>query len=305
MGFFYRTIRMLEHGIKPLYVFDGVAPDQKADELRKRSERRSEAAQDAAEAAETGTKQDVERFARRLVRPTRQQAEECRRLLRLMGVPYVDAPGEAEAQCSALAHAGSVYATASEDMDSMAFGTPLLLRHMTFSEAKKMPIMQISLHAALDLLSLRHEQFVDLCILLGCDYCSTIRGIGPKKALALIKEHGSIEGILRSLDSDRRYQVPSDWAYAEARRLFANPLITDPGEIELHWTAPDEEGLLQFLVKEKNFSEDRVKSNAKKLKDFRARGTQGRLDGFIRMPQPAASEKAPPAKDAKKKKVKR
>ncbi|CAF4430866.1 unnamed protein product, partial [Adineta steineri] len=97
MGMFYRTIRMIENGIKPVYVFDGKPPQMKSKELEKRLERRTEAAAEMSKAAEAGDEEAFDKFARRTVKVTREHAEECKRLLTLMGVPYVDAPTEAEA----------------------------------------------------------------------------------------------------------------------------------------------------------------------------------------------------------------
>ena len=89
-------------------------------------------------------------MTRRLVRVTKQHNDECKRLLSLMGIPYVEAPCEAEAQCAALAKSGKVWAAASEDMDTLCFGAPILLRHLTFSEARKMPIDEFNLEKALN-----------------------------------------------------------------------------------------------------------------------------------------------------------
>jgi flap endonuclease-1 len=142
MGLFYRTMRMVENGIKPLYVFDGAPPKLKSGELAKRFQRKTEAQASAEEAKETGTAEDVEKFSRRTVRVTREHNEECQRLLKLMGIPYIVAPTEAEAQCAVLARGGKVYAAASEDMDTLTFDSPILLRHLTFSEQRKEPILE-------------------------------------------------------------------------------------------------------------------------------------------------------------------
>lgn len=99
MGLFYRTIRLLENGIKPVYVFDGAPPDMKSGELAKRTERREEAQKALEKATEAGDAADMEKFNRRLVRVTKAHNAEAKELLKLMGVPYVDAPCEAEAQC--------------------------------------------------------------------------------------------------------------------------------------------------------------------------------------------------------------
>lgn len=158
MGMFYRTLRMVDNGIKPLFVFDGAPPKLKSGELAKRFQRKSEAAAAHEEAKETGTAEDVEKFSRRTVRVTREHNAECQTLLKLMGIPYIIAPTEAEAQCAVLARAGKVYAAASEDMDTLTFNTPVLLRHLTFSEQRKEPIQEIHLDKVLEGLDMEREQ---------------------------------------------------------------------------------------------------------------------------------------------------
>jgi flap endonuclease-1 len=158
MGLFYRTMRMVENGIKPLYVFDGAPPKLKSGELAKRFQRKTEAHAAAEEAKETGTAEDVEKFSRRTVRVTREHNEECQRLLKLMGIPFIIAPTEAEAQCAALARGGKVYAAASEDMDTLTFDSPILLRHLTFSEQRKEPILEIHLDKVLEGLEMERKQ---------------------------------------------------------------------------------------------------------------------------------------------------
>lgn len=158
MGLFYRTIRMCDNGIKPLYVFDGAPPKLKSGELAKRVQRKAEAHEAHDEAKETGTAEDMEKFSRRTVRVTREHNEDCKKLLTLMGIPYITAPTEAEAQCAVLARAGKVYAAASEDMDTLTFDSPILLRHLTFSEQRKEPIQEIHLDRVLEGLGMNRDQ---------------------------------------------------------------------------------------------------------------------------------------------------
>jgi len=221
LGFFYRTIRMVENGIKPVYVFDGKPPQMKSGELEKRTEKRAEAQKALETATEAGDTEEVDKQSRRLVKVTKSHVEEAQKLLSLMGVPFVKAPCEAEAQCAALQKAGKVYGVATEDMDALTFGTEVLLRHMTFSEARKMPIKEFYLQKVLEAADLTMDQFIDLCILLGCDYCDSIKGIGPKRAIELIRTHKSIETILEHVDS-KKYTIPENWPFKEARRLFMN-----------------------------------------------------------------------------------
>lgn len=133
-------------------------------------------------------------------------------------------------------------------------------------------------------------QFIDLCILLGCDYCGTIKGIGPKRAIDLIRQHGSIEEILENIDTNvsrwvakmllcskprsyswfylsfffllpflQKYPAPEDWLYKEARNLFLKPEVVDCSSVELKWSEPDEEGLIQFMCNEKQFRWAKIK----------------------------------------------
>lgn len=282
MGIFYRTIRMVENGIKPLYVFDGKPPEMKSGELAKRQEKRQEAQKSLEKAEEDGDIENIDKFSRRLVKVTKQHNEDCKHLLKLMGIPYVEAPCEAEAQCAVLVKAGKVYGVATEDMDGLTFGATTLLRHMTFSEARKMPIKEFSLPRVLAELEFTQDQFIDLCILLGCDYCESIRGIGPKRAVELLRQHGNLEKLIKSLDK-KKYPVPDDWPYEEVRRLFKEPEVADPDTIDIKWNDPDEDALVAFLCGDNGFSEDRVRNGAKKLAKARSGQTQGRLDNFFQV----------------------
>ncbi|CAL9730439.1 flap endonuclease 1 [Monosporozyma unispora] len=281
MGIFYRTLRMIDNGIKPVYVFDGKPPDLKKHELDKRKDRRKETEEKLKEAQDQAEKIKQER---RLVRVTPEHNKEAQVLLKLMGIPFVVAPSEAEAQCAELAKGGKVYAAASEDMDTLCYRTPFLLRHLTFSEAKKEPVQEVDTEKVLESLNLTIEQFIDLGLLLGCDYIESIRGIGPVTALKLIKEHGSLEAIIKYIEEgNTKWNVPEDWNYQGARDLFLHPDVIPSKEIDLKWSPPDEEGLMKYLCDEKLFNEDRVKSGITRLKKGLKSGTQVRLDGFFKV----------------------
>lgn len=212
-GMFNRSIKMMTAGIKPVFVFDGKPPEMKGGELAKRTARRAQAEAELEQAKETGDAEDIDKFSRRLVKVNKQHNDDCKELLRLMGVPVVEAPCEAEAQCAELAKNGKVYATATEDMDALTFRTPKLLRKLTFSQDKdkKQPILEIDFEAVLSGMELTYEQFVDLCIMCGCDYCGTIKGIGPKTAFKLIKQHDTLENVIAALRKEKKYQIPDDW----------------------------------------------------------------------------------------------
>jgi flap endonuclease-1 len=312
MGMFYRTLRMIDYSIKPCYVFDGKPPVLKGGELEKRLARREEANKNIEIMKESGTAEEVAKFERRTVKVTREQNEEAKKLLELMGIPYVNAPCEAEAQCAELAKGGKVYAAASEDMDTLCYKTPYLLRHLTFSEQRKEPIQEIDVVKVLEGLGMEQQQFVDLCILLGCDYCESIRGIGPVTAFKLIKEHGTIEGVIKFIEDnpDSKYKVPEEWPFEGARKLFLEPEVIPAKDVELKWNEPDEEGLIKFMVEEKGFSEERIKAGIARLKKGLKTTAQGRLDGFFKV-RPKTQEELAVAKkkrqveEAAKKKAKK
>lgn len=285
---------MVENGMKPLYVFDGKPPVLKGGELEKRLLKRQEAEKQIEELKETGTAEDLMKFEKRTVRASRQQNEEAKKLLLLMGIPYVDAPSEAEAQCAELARGGKVHAAASEDMDTLCYEPKFLLRHLTVAEARKLPVDEINYEELLKGLEMDRLTFVDLCILLGCDYCETIKGVGPVTAFKMIKEHGSLENIVKwiQLNPEKtKYKIPENWPYDEAKQLFMNPEIIKAEDVNFKWTEPQVEGLVEFMVKEKGFNEERIRSGAEKLKKSLKGGTQGRLDGFFTVVKPAQTKR--------------
>ncbi|KAK4051655.1 Elongation of fatty acids protein 2 [Microbotryomycetes sp. JL201] len=301
LGMFYRTIRMVENDLKPCFVFDGKAPELKQNiasrmreaesQLKKRFSRREEAKEDEAEAKETGTVEDVDRFNRRQVRVTPQHNDECKKLLTLMGIPWINAPGEAEAQCAELCRGNLVYGAGSEDMDTLTFNSPILVRHLTFSEARKMPIEVISLQDVLEGFNLTMDKFIEMCMLCGCDYLEPVKGIGAKTALKLVQEYDSFGDIVAHLRKGKN-PPPEDWPWEDAKKLFQKPDVTPAEHVTLEWKAPDVEGLVEFLVKDKGFAEDRVRKGADKLKARLAAKQQGRLDNFFTMkPKPPSDTK--------------
>jgi flap endonuclease-1 len=267
-GFFNRAANLLENGIKPVFVFDGKPPVLKYAELAKRKESKKKAekeAEDAAERAENAEDSDLEeaiddlnKASKRNIHITKQQTEDVKILLRLMGVPVIDAPCEAEAQCAELVKGGKVYAAGTEDMDALTFGTPVILRKLTMPESAKEKVIEIKVAKVLTGLELSYHQFIDFCILCGCDYCESIKGIGPKTALKMLHKHGDIETILENLPD--KYTVPASLEnnLEEVRKLFTNPDVKAAKEIEIVFGKPDREGIIDFLVGQKGFNKERV-----------------------------------------------
>ena len=89
-GIFNRTIRLLECGIRPVYVFDGKPPTLKSGELAKRGDRKRAAMEKLEAAQEDGNDEEAAKWAKQTVKVTRLHNEESKKLLRLLGVPVVE-----------------------------------------------------------------------------------------------------------------------------------------------------------------------------------------------------------------------
>ncbi|CAE8581033.1 unnamed protein product [Polarella glacialis] len=278
IGMLTRTIKLMESGIKPVYVFDGKPPELKMHELDARRAKRTEATASLQVAIEAGDAEGILKSTKATVRVSKEQNEETKRLLRLMGLPVVEAPSEAEATCAALCRDGKVYAAATEDADCLTFGTKILVRNLMAPEAAKKQILEVSLEIALQQLNVTMDQFIDFCILSGCDYCDTLKGVGPSTAIKMLIQHGSLEKVLEVLGPDK---VPANFRYQAAREFFKECEAVDTSIVDFEFKEPDWEGLTAFLVKECSFSEDRVANYLHRLKNAKSRTKQRPLDMFF------------------------
>ncbi|CAI2370629.1 unnamed protein product [Moneuplotes crassus] len=304
IGLFNRTLMLLENGIRPVWVFDGKPPDLKSLELDKRKQSKEFAEEQKKEALEEGNAELAKKMAGRSVRITKKMIEDAKTMLIYMGCPIVEAPCEAEAQCSELVKAGKAFATCTEDMDALTFGSKNLIRNVN---SKGEPIIQINLKEMLDAFEMTMEEFIDLCILCGCDYTQSIKGIGPSTAFKMMKNHGSIEKILETIKTDsklrKKHHIPDPFLYEEARELFKNHDVRKAEEIKFKWQPVNEKALFEFLVHEKKFLDKRVEEGIKKIKRHKDKPNQTRLDGFFKKPtapKPEAKKVSPKEKVQKK-----
>ncbi|KAG9510378.1 Flap endonuclease 1, partial [Fragariocoptes setiger] len=299
IGFLHRTVKLIENGIKPVYVFDGKPPDLKFGELGKRSEKRKEAKEKLDKAVEDNNQEEIIKFNKRLIHVTPKHNEDVKKLLRFMGLPVIDAPSEAEAQCAELCKQGKVWAVATEDMDGLTFGTPRLVRHLTSGSSDS--VHEYDLEKVIQGFELEsQDEFIDLCILMGCDYCDSIRGIGGKKGLELIRKYKRIEDILDIVKN--KEDIPEDWLYEGARRLFKEPEVdNDVTEEDLKPKEMDPEGLVAYLCSEHSFNEQRVRSAIARMKASKTKSSQTRIDSFFKLKPPSdqVAAKKPDAKAAK------
>jgi flap endonuclease-1 len=265
-GLFYRTTRLMaDYRLELIFVFDGKPPALKVEEIARRRSVKERYEMEHAEAVASGDLAKAYSKATMTSRLTREMAGEARELLRLMGLPVIQSPSEGEAQASHIAARGDAWAAASKDYDCLLFGTPRLLRFLTISGKEFLPSNGtfrpivpelIDAGALLKHYGITREQLVDLGILVGTDFFDGIKGIGPKKALKLVKEFGSIDKMPAAI---RDAIGP---ALAEIRGIFLRPDVTEDYQTE--FAKPDWDGIIRFLCDEREFSRERVTAALKR-----------------------------------------
>ncbi|MBI3840453.1 MAG: flap endonuclease-1 [Thaumarchaeota archaeon] len=261
-GLFYRNVNLMELGMKLVYVFDGKPPELKNEEIRRRSAQRSEAKDQYLRALQAGDLVQARKFAEASTVLRRDMVADAKELLDAMGIPWVDAPSEGEAQASTMAMEGTVNAVASQDHDSLVFGAPILVRNVTISGKRRLPSKgivinvqpeRIKLSDVLASTGLTREQLVDYAILLGTDFNPDgFEGVGPVTALKYIKKYGKLEEVKEL--KDRLEAVK----YEAIRDLYLH--APSSKGIQPDWRPIDRARTVSFLVNEHSFSRERVES---------------------------------------------
>jgi len=283
-GILYRTSNLISQGIEPTFVFDGKPHELKMALLAERKERREKAADEWEIAIEEGDLKKAFSKAQQTSRMTPEIRESAKELIGYLGLSTVDAPSDGEAQAAYMCSKGDVWASASQDYDSILFGTPILVRNMTITGRRKVPGRDqykdvkteiIKSKDFLSTLGVTREQLVDVCILIGTDFNPGITGIGPKKGLKLIKDHGNLEKVMSHLS----IEIPF---HQEIRNIFLNSKYTEnystvPSEI-------DREAVIKML-KEYDFTPERVENTLDKIdasrKNTKSKKSQRSLDSWF------------------------
>ncbi len=263
-GVIYRVTNLVEQGIKPVFVFDGKPPVLKAETIKARREVR-EAAKQMYEAAKASGSAEAYKYAQASTSINAQIIKDSKELLGYMGVPYLIAPSEGEAQASYMAIKGDADFVGSQDYDSLLFGAPRMIRNVTITGRKKLPRRGvyvdvkpeiIELQEVLDTLGVTREQLIDMGILVGTDFNPGIFKVGPKTALKLVKKHNIMQEILAELGQTiENYEAIKDF--------FLHPPVTD--EYSIKWGKPEPEKIKHFLCDEHNFSPERVEKVVERL----------------------------------------
>lgn len=267
-GLLYRTSNLVEMGIKLIYVFDGIPPTLKEVEIKRRTKVKEEAVIKYEQALKEGKIEEARTYAQMTSRLKDYMRDDAKRLLDLLGIPWIQAPSEGEAQAAHLAKKHSADACASQDYDSLLFGAPQLVRNITISGRRKLPRKSvyievlpevIELNRVLSELGITMEQLVDIGILVGTDFNPEgVKGIGPKTALKLIKQYGSIEKASSMLEDATFPAEP-----VEIREIFLNPKVTD--NYNLEWKEPNADGVIEFICGQRDFNQDRVEKALEKM----------------------------------------
>ncbi len=269
-GILYRTSSLIEKGIKPVYVFDGKSSALKKETQEKRKEIKEESEKKWKEALEDGRVEYARKFAVRSSRMSPEIVEGSKKLIELMGIPYIQAKGEGEAQASHMVSLGDAWCVVSQDYDCMLFGAPRMVKNLTISGSQNKPEL-IELEKVLKNLNITREQLVDMAIMVGTDFNQGIKGIGAKKGLKLIKKYGDIYHILDSLN------IQLDVDAQILREMFLNHEVDS--NYQLKWEKADKQGIIDFLCGEHDFSEDRVLNAVDKLKKLEI--TQSSLEQWF------------------------
>lgn len=269
-GILYRTASIVDKGIKPIYVFDGDSSEHKAKTIEQRKAIKEEAMEKWEEAKAAGNIEEARKFAIRTSRMSPYILESSKKLLDYMGIPYVQAKGEGEAQGAYMVEQGDAWAVASQDYDCLLFGAPRIIRNLTLSGGLS-NLEYLELQKVLEDIDLTREQLIDVALMVGTDFNEGIHGIGAKTGLKLIRNN-TLEDILVQKGITEVNVEPD-----ELRDIFLKHDVNTDYEIKFKSAKKDK--LVEFMCEEHGFSESRVLNVTEKLKKLSS--TQKSLEDWF------------------------
>ena len=267
-GFLYKCLRYISYGIIPIFILDGKPPPEKKDVLNKRTFQRKK----ILSKIQTLNKQisitnsydltqELNKLNKQLIDIRKEHRDESKFLLEILGFQVITSEGEAEAECAFLQQKGVVNYTFTDDTDALVLGCENVLRS---NSGYPNTFSVINLNLVLKGFNLNYEQFVDLCILCGCDYCPSIPKLGHATAYELISKYKSIENVLKAVQD--KYDIPKNYPYDKARLIFENKKDNTPETLEIKKINFDENKLKTFLLN-KNFKKEFISDFIKKYKE--------------------------------------
>ncbi|MEM4260010.1 MAG: flap endonuclease-1 [Candidatus Woesearchaeota archaeon] len=269
-GLFSRFTNLMKHDIKFIFVFDGKPPELKMRERERRAQIKKEAELKFEIAKKEGDKEEMKKYAQRTSKLSKEMINDAKELIRAMGFPIVQAPSEGEAQAAHIVKSGKAYGILSQDADSLAFGSPVLVKNLTISQRRKrhgaysyeeIEPEILELYDTLNTLGIDQDQLIILSILTGTDYnYGGIKGIGPKTALKLVKQHGkNFEALFKEV----KWEESFDISWKEIFDFIKNCPITE--DYDLDFSYIDKEKIIKILVEEHDFSRERIEKTLNEL----------------------------------------
>lgn len=268
---FFKTHATLRYGIMPIWVHDGKPPAIKHDCLVKRRKIKDGAYKKLYDNTEKLSDFEKLKLKKRTFSITSEHIQEVKYLLNLMGIPSVDAPGEAEAQCAALDISDKVEGVVSEDWDSILFGCKYLLKDFS----NKSIVKEINSKILLNKLGMTKDQLIDLAAILGTDYCDGIKDIKPMKAYKKFKKCNFDMDLFldkikkHNLKYNKRklYSIPENFIQQcqIAKDYYLNAPVIDPNNINIKWKQPEFDKLEEYLI-EKGFDKKIIEDKIKELR---------------------------------------
>jgi flap endonuclease-1 len=285
IGLFYRLTNLLKQNMKLVFVFDGEAPELKKKERERRNSIKSEAKAKYEEAKKEEDIDAMKKFASRTASLTSEMIREAKELLTALGIPYIQAPSEGEAQAAHMVAKGDAYAVMSQDADALLFGAPRIIKNLSISQKRKktgklgydkvLPEL-IDSKMVLEHLEISQEQLIILGILVGTDFnYGGVKGIGPKTALKLVKEYAN---NWDALFEEVKWSETFDLSWHDVYDVFKSMPVSE--DYTLEWKPVDSEAVKNILVRDHQFSVERVESVLKDL-DASDAGKQKGLGDFF------------------------
>jgi len=285
-GLFYRTKRLIEYGIRPIYIFDGKHPEFKKKEIEIREELKKKMEEKYKRAIELGIKSDMKKYAVGTAKLTPDMIEESKDLLEAMGIPYVQAPSEGEAQVARLVIDRVADYAATQDYDALLFGSSRIVRNLVITGKKKVRGVEVEISPEIieleeilnKCLKIDRERLIWFALIVGTDYNPDgIPGIGIKTAYELVKSTSDPEKLFKYVNWEKYYK-DIDWR--ELVEFFLDPPTIKVEKVE--WREPNEEKIIEILVKRHDFNEERVKKAIEELKKGFKKGSQKSILGFFK-----------------------
>ena len=276
-GLFSRTVKLMQKGIRLIFVFDGKAPELKNKEI----ERWGAVIIEAKKLYKTAVKaKDIEamrKYASRTAILTKEMVDESKKLIIALGLPVVQAKSEGEAQVAYIVNQRDAFAGISEDYDCLLYGIPRVIKNLTISRRRKKGASYISVKTkiinladTLNKLGIDQDQLIILAILIGTDYnIGGVKGIGPKTALKLVKEFkNNWDDLFENVKWNEQFDFPwTDIFYLIKKMSVAK-------DYKLEWKEIDKKKILKMLVEEHDFSEERVNKALDNLTESKSKKGQ-------------------------------